>query len=116
MALQPRSTKIFSDEVVSGSGSATSTPLSYDISIGPSGFHALQFKVTGSGTVTFSYEVSADGTNYIVPEGAVDIIAGESAGDWKYIKFSAEVSTSIRIKVTETSGSDATVNAYLVIA
>jgi len=122
--MRPHNILLFSSESVAASGSATSAVTDLKRFRDFNGNFAIQYAISGSGTVKFEYESSIDGTNYIQPTGSADIATGLSASsgpgsDGKDIAdFTvAEACRYIRVKVTETGTSDAaTVTAYMCIS
>lgn len=111
----------FYTTAVSASGTADSSVI--DLSrLKPEGYFSLQLAVTGSGTVKVQYMLSNDGTNYVIPSSATDIVTGftSSSGpgsDGKDVfSFQPEIAKYIKLRVTETGGSSsATVTGTLAI-
>ena len=75
------------------------------------GFFDLQITATtGTGTARIQYELSNDGTNYVTPTGAADIVTAHTVtsgpgSDGKDIySFTPEVAQFMRLLITETGG------------
>jgi hypothetical protein len=99
--------EVFTAEEVAASGSA----LTRVIDVGQSGGQfSVQVELTGDGTATIDWVGSNDGTDYIKPNGASDIVAGfiKTSGpgsDGKHIySFNVIPIKFIKLKITETGG------------
>ena len=105
------------------SASGTYTSPSVDLSkFQVKGHFSIQVKVTGSGTCKFEYLLSNDGSNFLEPSTASDIVTGFTAtsgpgSDGKYIYvFYPEPARYLKIKCTETGGANsvtATVHLFI---
>lgn len=112
---------LFKAETIVASGSATS--LKVDLSaLKPIGYFSLQIALTGDGTAKAEYLMSNDGSVYIEPTGASDIVTGftKTSGpgsDGKgFFSFEPKLGPYLKIKITETGTSDSvTVSATLAI-
>ena len=63
-------------EVIVKSTAWTSDPISLETLYGVQGYFSLQFILTGDGTATVEYLISADNVNYIKPSSASEIVTG----------------------------------------
>lgn len=105
---------VFNAETVAASGNSSSAAINLN-DFKPNGYFSLQITLTGSGTGKFEYELSNDGVNYLTPSSAADIITAHDvttgpASDGKDLySFSPELAKYMKIKVTETSTTDAIV-------
>jgi len=98
---------IFSAEAIAGSGNSLSEPIPMD-AYKPNGFMGLQVTSAGaSSVVKLEYLVSNDGTTYVEPDGAVDIVTALSPGN-AYYSFSPPAAKYMKIKATETAGNNVT--------
>lgn len=97
--------KLFSNESIAASGSATSVAVDLR-EIAQEGRFSVYSAITGSGTVKIEYLVAPeeDGT-YIEPAGASDVATGLAAGS-AAASFSPVVAPFLRIKATETGGAN----------
>jgi len=75
------------------------------------GFFDLQITATtGTGTARIQYELSNDGTNYVTPTGAADIVtahtvtSGPGSDGKDMYSFTPEVAQFMRLLITETGG------------
>lgn len=99
---------------ISAGGTYTST--AYDLNLA-SGYTSLQIAVTGSGTVKAEYLMSNDGTTYVEPSNATDIITGMTAtggptSNGKYfVQFNPEFGRFIKVRFVETGGASSAVVA-----
>ena len=66
---------------------------------------AVQVTVTGTGTITLDYLLSADNISYINPATAPDIATGLTAGSY-YISFEPGFAAFIKIRATETGAAN----------
>jgi hypothetical protein len=97
--------------LVAASGTAKSGPIDLANGISAQGFFSLQVVATGNaGVLTFSYELSNDGTNYVTPASATNIATGVSttsgpgnAGVHMF-SFSPMIARYIKIVALETGG------------
>lgn len=87
---------------------------------GTNGKYGLQVVITGDGTATIEYLISADNVNFINPSTASEIATGltkasGSGTDGKdYFSFTTPLAKYIKIKITETTTTDdVIVNAIL---
>ena len=111
--MQPiRTFDLFTTEAISASGSATSMNIDLN-QPQPAGYFSVYVELTGTGTGQVTYELSNDGTNYLTPSSAADIVTAHTAAsgpgsDGKDIySFTPELGAYMRIKVTETGGANA---------
>jgi len=86
----------------------------------PHGYFSYQMTLTGTGTVKVEYQVSNNGTDYMEPASASDVVAagfGASSGpgsDGKTIvSFQPVIARHMKIKVTATG--TAVVSGWLVL-
>jgi hypothetical protein len=108
---------VFNAQEIAASGNASSN----SIRIGDlEGYFTLQYAVTGDGTCKFEYLLSNDGTNFIEPSDADDIItaqtktSGPGSDGQDIYSFSPTPAKFMKIKCTETGGADTvTITAYL---
>ena len=84
------------------------------------GYYCLELKVTGDGVLKAEYESSLTGESFMVPKNESPILqgftkTGGANGDGKTIfQFSPHFSKFIRLKLSETGGTDSvTVTAVL---
>jgi len=104
---------IFQTETIAASGSATSESQNLSRSIG---YQSLQYEVTGSGTVSFTFQVSNDGVTFSTPPDAVAIISGITAGTGLAPIELTTIARYMKIIATETGGADSvTVSCWLTI-
>ena len=114
----------FVDEVyISEEVLASASALTSVIDVGQSGGQfSVQIELSGDGTGKLEWIGSNDGTDYIKPNGASDIVTGFTktdgpGNDGKHIySFNVIPIKFIKLKITETGGADSiTVTATLAI-
>ena len=117
--MEIKTLKIFDNITISGTGYIESdvlmmeeTPTSY----------SLQNDVSGDGTVKIQYLASLDGVSFMVPSAAADIISsqtktsGDNSDGKDIVSFSPVLSKYIKLKATETGGSNSvTLTTYLAV-
>jgi hypothetical protein len=97
--------------VITASSSDTSERIDFGTKV-PVGFFSVQVTLTGSGTGKVEYELSNDGTNFLTPTEADDIVtahtvtSGPGSDGKDMYSFSPMVSRAMKIKVTETGGAN----------
>jgi len=80
------------------------------------GYQSLQYTITGSGTVSFTFSLSNDGKNFATPDGATAIGEDLIAGSGLLPITLASLATHIKIIATETGGTNsATITAVLAV-
>jgi len=104
--------KIFSGTEVAAGGSSESDAINLQ-GYANDGIFSLYIYETGDGTGQWTYELSADGSNFVEFSEATDIISSAfvntsgPGGDGKdVIQFTPELAPFIKIKVTETGSSE----------
>jgi hypothetical protein len=114
--MDPRLTqniKVFDGVTIAASGADTSETQDVSRSVG---YQSLQYTITGSGTVTFTFEVSNDGVTFSTPSGASAIGTTLGAGSDVLPIEMTTLARYIRIIATEVGGSSSvTINAWLAI-
>lgn len=80
----------------------------------PNGFVSLQVKLAGAGALTCAFQLSNNGVDFVVPNGAVDVFSGVTAGDAFY-GFEPNLAQHLKLVFTETSGSPITLSAWLAL-
>ncbi|MBW2094196.1 MAG: hypothetical protein JRI80_04840 [Deltaproteobacteria bacterium] len=100
---------VFDSEEVAANGSA----LSDAIDVGQNGgSFSVQVALTGDGTMKLEWLGSLDGQNFLVPNGASEIVTGftKTSGpgsDGKHIySFSPSLVKALKLKISETGGLD----------
>jgi len=99
--------EVFTAEEVPASGSALSSVIDLSAS---GGQFSLQIELTGNGTGKLEWLGSNDGTDYIKPNNASDIVTAFTKtdgpdGDGKHIySFNVSLVKFLKIKITETGG------------
>jgi len=94
--------------------STTQTSAAIDLA-GVRGYFSIQYAITGDGTLTLSYTLSNDGTNYLLPSADSTIATGLTktsgpGGDGKdIISFNPTIARFMKITATETAGANAAV-------
>ena len=116
-----RTITVFNAETIAAGGTSSSAAIDLD-NLNAAGFFSLQVTLTGLGTAKIEYLLSNDGTNYLEPSSAADIVlahtvASGPAGDGKDIySFSSEIAKNLKIKITETGAANTiTVTATLAV-
>jgi hypothetical protein len=111
--------EVFTAAEVAASASALSSVIDLSAS---GGQFSLQIELTGDGTGKLEWVGSNDGTDYIKPNNASDIVTaftktGGPGNDGKHIySFNVSLVKFIKIKITETGGADTvTLTASLAI-
>jgi len=102
---------------------AAGTALSDFSDVGLSGgIFSLQLAVTGNGTLKAEIKLSNNGTDFLIPEGALPIMTGltKTSGpgaDGKVLKgFTTDLASFLKILLTETGGaSTVTVSGWLAV-
>jgi hypothetical protein len=86
------------------------------------GFFSMQIAVVGAGTVTVTYSLSNDGTNYITPSGTSALFttfgatSGESSDGKSLVSFDPPLAKYIKIIATENNaGAITTLDLHLAI-
>ena len=118
--------KIFNGAVVAAGQSIRSLPIEMNL-MHANGFFSLHVvDLTGSGTVTFTYEQSnnetgREGSDYVVPQGAPDIVTDHAAtsgpgsdGNALY-SFTPVMAKWMRIIATETAQAEAVITAVVAV-
>jgi len=107
-------TKLIFD-AVTVAASADSTSDALDLKNRPEGYFSLQVTLTGTGTAKIEYLLSNNGSDYLVPSEAEDIVtahtvaSGPGADGKDIYVFEPEMTKFMKIKVTETGGANAVV-------
>ena len=107
-------TKLIFD-AVTVAASADSTSDALDLKNRPEGYFSLQVTLTGTGTAKIEYLLSNNGSDYLVPSEAEDIVtahtvaSGPGADGKDIYIFEPEMTKFMKIKVTETGGANAVV-------
>lgn len=102
--------RVFDGETVAAGGSAVSDAI--DVSMAGADLFSLQMALSGDGTITLSYLVSVDGTNFLTPTGASDIGAsltktsGPGSDGKDIFSFNPELAPFIKVKATETGSTN----------
>lgn len=105
MALnQINTVELFTAEVIAKNTNVTSEAVNIREDF-PTGFFSIYVIVAGSGTAKIEYLLSLDGTTFLIPSGADDIVTAMTAGS-DILPFSPELAKQLKIKVTETGTSD----------
>jgi hypothetical protein len=111
--------ELFSAQTIAKSTNASSSAIDLNLA---GGQFSLQIELTGDGTAQIEWLGSNNGDDYIKPNNASDIVTaftktGGPGGDGKAIYgFNVSLVEKLKIKVTETGGSDSiTVTATLAI-
>ena len=79
----------------------------------PDGHFSMQVTATGSGTAKIEYELSNNGSDFLTPGTASDVVTAHTVGSDMY-SISPMLAKKIRFKITETSTTDAiTVSAWV---
>lgn len=105
---------IFNSENIAKSANSTTDAIDLN-KYRPEGYFSLQVELSGSGTGKFEYLLSNNGVDYMEPATAVDIVTAHTAtsgpgADGKDIYyFEPEPARFMKIKVTETGGSNSIV-------
>lgn len=71
----------------------------------PDGHFSMQVVATGSGTVKLEYLLSNDGTTFVTPTGASDIVTAHTSGNDMY-SISPMLARYIKFLATETGGAN----------
>ncbi len=96
------------------------SPVSVNVE-GLEGFFAIQARIEGDGTARISYEISADGVNYVTPVNAPDIVTGITKtsgpkGDGRvYAQFEPDFGRYLKIVITETGGANSIIPTVFLI-
>ena len=83
------------------------------------GIFTLQLVLTGSGTLTVTYQLAHDGVHFLTPATASEIVVDFSATDGPasdgidLIPFDLELAPQLRLQFEETSSSDIVVTAIV---
>ena len=107
-------TKLIFD-AVTVAASADSTSDALDLKNRPEGYFSLQVTLTGTGTAKIEYLLSNNGSDYLVPSEAEDIVtahtvaSGPGADGKDIYIFEPEMTKFMKIKVPETGGANAVV-------
>ena len=116
-----RTLMVMNAVTVAASGSYTSHTINLE-DYKAKGFFSLYIALTGDGTGKFEYELSADGSTFLTPSSATDIVtahlktSGPGSDGKDLYSFSPEVAKDMKIKVTETGTSNSiTITAYLTV-
>jgi hypothetical protein len=106
-------TKLFSAEAITASGSATSEAIDLRLHA-PNGIFSIQYAVTGDGTAKFEYKLcSTENGDYIEPSTASDIASsivktsGPGSDGKDIVSFTPELAPFMKIVVTETGTAQA---------
>ena len=97
---------------IAASGSSTSDVIDLGTKY-PEGFFSLQITLTGDGTAKVEYLLSNDGTNFLEPSEADDIlssftkISGPGSDGKDMFSFTPMLARFMKIKCTETAGANA---------
>lgn len=111
----------FTAEEVAAGGSETSDAIDLRHSA-PNGMFSVYVELTGDGTCKLEYLLSWDGTTYITPTGASDIVTAHTVGsgpgsDGKdSYSFQPKVAPFMKIKATETGSADTVTLAKCIVA
>ena len=107
-----RSTKLWNAAVIAASSTSTSLAVPLD---NANGFALHLTSITGtSPSVTFTYTLSPDGTNFAAPQSPVAIGTNKAAAD--VMDFAPEVAREMKIVATNNNGTNAvTITAYLCV-
>ena len=104
--------KVTQDAVtIAASGTDTSDAILFGTRV-PDGFFSLQVTLTGSGTAKIEYQLSNDGTDYLTPSSASDVVtthtvsSGPGSDGKDIYKIESMVTRGMKIKVTETGGAN----------
>jgi len=105
-------TRLLNAATIAANGSSTSASIDLR-NIAQNGLFSIQLAVTGSGTAKVEYLCSNNNSVFIEPTSASDIVSGFTVGsgpggDGKgFYSFEPEPCGFLKIKVTETGGSNA---------
>jgi len=100
------------DEVIPSFGD-----LYYDLDMeryNPNGFASIQVRIIGGGTLTLNTQLSNNGIDYVVQNGASPVFEDLGAGV-SFYGFSFALSRYIRLYFAETSGGQVTLSAWLAL-
>lgn len=111
--------KIFDAEEIAASESYTSSAIDLTHT---KGYFSIQYEITGDGTLTISYLLSNDGTNFMLPSTGSNIgtsltkTSGPGSGGKDIIAFTPVLANFIKFKATETGGANsATITMHYAI-
>jgi len=109
------------ETILAGGNSTSSTIKLRGVNpYGPDGFFSLQLALSGSGIAKIEYLLSNNGTDFIEPAAATDILSnftstsGPSNDGKTIVSFSPAICQYMQIKVTETGGSDSIIVSIVV--
>lgn len=105
--------KIFDEIVIPAGGS-----INYDQDLGywkTFGHVSLHIVLVGTGTAKFTYESSNTGKDFVVAEGAADILAAMTVGT-ELVAFDPKFAKHIRFVVEETGGANSVTVTVVVAA
>jgi hypothetical protein len=79
------------------------------------GYFSLQVQiVSGAGILTFDYQESNDGSNFVDQGASSDLVTGLAGAGFTMYSFNPMVCKTIRIRATETgTAADVIINAWL---
>lgn len=114
---------VFNAEEISASASALSSAVDLGMISDIQGWFSLQLALTGDGTAKVQVAVSNDGDDFIVSSDASDDIvtafdktSGPGSDGKNIYQFKVTTARFIKIKITETGGSDSiTVDAHVAV-
>lgn len=77
---------------------------------------AIQYTVTGAGSsVNIYYKASIDGTNYVTPSGAGNIVTGATNAASDIVTFTMPICRFVDFYIEETASAAATVTVTLAV-
>jgi hypothetical protein len=111
--------KVFDAVTILAAGTALSEVSDVNLS---GGIFSLQMAITGNGTLKAEIKMSNNGTDYLIPEGALPIMTGltKTSGpgaDGKVLKgFTTDLASYAKIFLTETGGlNTVTISGWLAV-
>ena len=94
---------VFNARAVAASTTIYSVPMDLGRQFKPRGYFSLQVVSTGTGTAKITYQLSNDGSTFVTPATATDIVTAHTVGS-NFYSFSPAMAKFIRIVAEETGG------------